>query len=87
MPTQLSLLDRDWCDRCVDMLCVVTNPGQQFTSDDLHKVFTTVPPHSNWWGILVAKLRHSQCFEKVGYRPSARPEANGRVVAVWRRKA
>jgi len=34
--------------------------------------------------VLFAKLKAEKRIERVGYRPSQRPEANGRVVAVWR---
>lgn len=84
MTTQLDLLQRDWCEDGLREVVCLTLPGDVFCADQLHE-WLPRPAHDGWWGILMAKLRRSPSFRKVGYRPSARPAANGRVVAVWRR--
>jgi len=88
MTHQLELTDlqRSWVD---DALAVIVRAKadmlpQTFTTDDLHAILPK-PEHPNWYGVLLAKLRNSGVVEKFGYKPSARPSANGRVVAVWRR--
>jgi hypothetical protein len=55
--------------------------GKEFTSDDIHGVVEP-PENVNLYGVLFAKLRRH--LERVGYRPSARPERNGGVVRVWK---
>ena len=84
MTTQLSLLDRSWCN--INSALLLTHmAGMEFTTDDAHKVLPQ-PENPNLIGVLFASLRCSGKIERTGYRPSARPEANGRVVAVWRVK-
>jgi len=56
--------------------------GLAFTADDLHARLPA-PAHQNWWGVLLAQLKNAGVIRKAGYRPSGRPQANGRVVAVW----
>ena len=84
MTTQLDLLQRDWCDNAEPLL-IANMRGASFTSDDLHEQFIA-PQHGNWWGVLMARMKNKGLVEKVGYRPSKRPEANGRPIAVWRIK-
>lgn len=82
MTTQLSLLDRDWVTLNSTVLLMAL-AGQEFTTDDAHRVFDE-PENRNLVGVMFAKLRCQGRIKRIGYRPSARAEANGRVVAVWR---
>lgn len=81
--TQLSLLDREWVTRqSPTVLAQMT--GKEFTTDDVHKVVSEQPDNRNLFGVLMATLRCQKKVTRVGYRQSERPEANKRVVAVWR---
>lgn len=82
MTTQLSLLDRDWVSQNIPVL-IQSLAGREFTTDDAHRVFSE-PENRNLVGVMFAKLRCQGRIKRIGYRASARPEANGRVVAVWR---
>lgn len=82
---QLDLLERDWIyDSSVLALEAMTGK-EYFTSDDLHECIPA-PSNLNWWGALIASMRSKGMIHRVGYGPSKRPEANGRVVALWRVK-
>lgn len=81
MTTQLSLLDRDWIEHSIpEVLRLMA--GRTFCADDLHGILPP-PEQRNWYGALMAKLRNQGLIEKVGYQPSARRAANGRVLALW----
>ena len=85
---QLELTDlrRDWVEDAVAVILrasTATLPDL-FTADDLHGILQP-PSNKNWFGIALAKLSNTGKVEKAGYQPSKRPEANGRIVAVWRR--
>lgn len=82
MNTQLNLLDRDWCNVNAPVVLSAMR-GREFTADEIHPLVSE-PDNKNLYGILFAVIKKH--LEKVGYRPSSRPEANGRVVAVWRVK-
>ena len=77
---QLDLLERDYVSRNIPVVLSAMR-DREFTADDIRGVVEP-PSHPNWTGVLFAQLRKH--LEKVGYRPSHRKEANGRVVAVWR---
>jgi len=81
---QLDLLQRDWCEKATPVLLQVARTFESFTADDLRD-FRSVPqpPHNNWWGVLMARMKALGLIRRVGYRASTRPEANGRVVALW----
>lgn len=81
---QLDLLQRDWCEKATPVLLQFAQTFENFTADDLRE-FQSVPqpPHSNWWGVLIARMKAKGLIRRIGYRTSTRPEANGRVVAVW----
>ena len=55
---------------------------RDFTTDNLHRLLDD-PPHSNWFGVLMARMKNKGLIRRKGYQPSARPEANGRPVAIW----
>jgi len=80
MKTQLDLLERDYVTRNSPLVLAAMR-GRDFTADDIHGVVEP-PSNQNWYGVLFAAIRRQ--LVKVGYRPSERKEANGRVVAVWR---
>lgn len=82
--TQLSLLDREWISTYAPV--VLATMRGQWTTDDLHAILPE-PEQKNWLGALIATLRNQGLIEKVGYRPSKRPEANGRAICVWRVKS
>lgn len=88
-PTQFTLplsdLKREWI-ATVALAVPALMAGLEFTTDDLHD-FLPEPGHPNWLGCAIAKLRNEGVIERLGYRQSQRPSANGRVVAVWRVKA
>lgn len=77
---QLDLLERDYVTRNLPILLSAMK-GREFTADDIHGVVNP-PQNVNWYGVLMSQARKH--LTKVGYRPSTRKEANGRVVAVWR---
>lgn len=81
MTTQLDLLDNAWCERMLPFV-LQKMAGREFTFDDVHTILPEPPEHDNLFGVLAAMLRRRA--EKIGYRASKRPEANGRVIAVWR---
>lgn len=81
--TQLSLIDRDWCGTYAGMV-LATFRGREFTADDVRRIVPE-PMSQNSWGALFVALRPR--LRKIGYRPSARPAANSRVVAVWEVKS
>lgn len=82
--TQLSLLDREWVAIHAPLVLTAMQ-GREFTSDCLHGLLPE-PDQRNHYGALIARLANQGLVEKIGYRPSQRKEANGRVVAVWRVK-
>ena len=84
MTTQLSLLDREWCDR-MEPVVLQTMRDKEFTADDLHRVCDT-PDNPNLYGVLTAKLRCAGRIVSVGFKTSERKERNGGVVRVWRVK-
>jgi len=81
---ELAALERDWVDSAYDLVWGLRQ-GSEFATDDLHDSLPR-PQHPNWWGVLLAKCRTVGIVEPIGYRPSLRPEANGRVIRVWRRR-
>jgi len=84
MTTQLDLLQRDWCDEAERLMLMLYGQNDTFTIDGLH-AWIPKPPHPNWWGVLMAKLRATGRYENTGARrKSNRPSANGRKVPVWR---
>ncbi len=84
---QLELADlrRPWVDEVMPTLAALLPGLGEFTADDLHGKLPE-PEHHNWYGVLVACARNAGLIERVGARPSKRPEANGRWLAVWKGK-
>lgn len=87
MTCQLSLLQRDWCERTASAISGAFAPGETFTSDMVReKHLVEEPEHGNWWGVALARLKNMGRIERIGYVTSTREEANGRPVALWRVK-
>lgn len=82
MTVQLELLKRSWCEEC-EPIVASSMKGRDFTTDDLHPILPK-PDHVNWFGVLLAIMKRKGKAARITYRASARPEANGRVVGVWR---
>ena len=80
---ELEGLKRDWLDEVAPRVAVLAPGLGEFTADDLHGKLPP-PQEFNWWGVLLAKLKNVGAIVRVGYKPSTRPQANGRVVSVWR---
>jgi hypothetical protein len=85
MTTQLDLLKRSWCEESAPVVQRVMRGGLEFTTDDLHPLLPP-PANKNWYGVLIAKLKKAGSIEYVGHRKSARAQANGRKVSVWKLK-
>ena len=83
---ELATLKRDWIEAVLPEVRGIIASLDEFTSDDLHERSGTKPEHVNWWGVLLAKLKNEGWIERINARPSRRPEANGRLVSVWRLK-
>ncbi len=81
MTTQLSLLDRAWCQQSAPVVLSAMR-GKRWSADDLHGLLPE-PEEKNLFGVLVAKLRCSGQIKRVGSEPSKRPEANGRHVGIY----
>ena len=78
---ELSEMRRDWIYDAVRLFpsIGITKP---FTTDQLHNFFTR-PPHDNYWGSLMARLKKQNYIRKIGYKVSDRPSANSRPVSLW----
>jgi len=88
MTVQLELptVKRQWIEDGMEALPHLTQGlPDLWSTDDLHPIMPR-PEHPNWWGCLLSAAKNAGLIERAGYQPSQRPEANGRVVAVWRRR-
>lgn len=76
---------RSGADRAVRHLAAT---GRDFTADDLRELGVTdlsnPREQAARWGSLLAAAKAEGLITEVGRRPSVRPSANGRKVAVWR---
>lgn len=79
---KLTDVERDWLEDAALTLEPMLHRFGRFTSDDLRRVLPP-PAGVNWFGILFAKLKNKGLIRRVSAQPSARPEANGRLVSVW----
>jgi len=85
MTHQLELADlkRDWIDGAADLLSrTLLARGNQITAETIRK-YVVAPPHENWFGCLVAKLRCTGKIKEVGRVKSSRPERNGAKITLW----
>lgn len=80
---ELAELKRDWVQESSASFAALTLPAV-WSADDLHGLLPE-PQERNWFGVLMAALKNRGLIEKAGYKPSTRPEANGRVIALWRK--
>ena len=75
-----------WISKAVDALRRIAAAQVEFTSDHLQAVLQERPPTPNAVGAAFSAASKMGICEKTGtWRPSTRPEAHGRAVAVWRR--
>ena len=74
---------RLWAEDELDRLI---DTGRPFTADDLRSVVGDPPDgaHVNGVGSLFTNATRAGRILMVGYRPSSRPQARGRVLRVWR---
>jgi hypothetical protein len=80
---ELTEIKRDWIDEAADLFTrTVGARGNQFTSELVLKHVLT-PPHPNWAGCLMAKLRCEGRIKEVGRVRSSRPERNGAKITLW----
>lgn len=87
--TQLALpltsLRRSWITQAKPVVVNYAATHGAFTSDDVRPLLTE-PEEPNWVGAVFAGLKSEGHIERVGYQTSTRPERNGSVLAVWKRK-
>ena len=76
---ELADLKRDWVEESAARFPALSLPAV-WSADDLHGLLPQ-PQERNWFGVLLASLKNRALIEKVGYKPSTRPEANGRGIA------
>ena len=81
MTTQLNLLQRDWCEFSEPVVLRMMR-GMPFTTDDIRH-YLPEPANVNYYGVLMARMKNKGLVARITYRPSKRPEANGRPIAVW----
>lgn len=85
MQTELCLneIKRAWIDDAINLLeHTLLARGNQVTAEDM-RLRVTPPPHPNWIGCMVAKLRCSGRIKEVGRVKSNRPERNGAKITLW----
>lgn len=80
---ELGTMKRDWVEDAAAQLVALLPGLGEFTFDDLHPILPK-PENENWFGVLAAKLRNHGLIRRVGAVASRRPEANGRLISVWR---
>ena len=75
-----------------EILAVISSfpKGRVFTSDEIRaeaeRLETRSPSHPNKWGMVLKRAKALWMVRQTGqYRPSARADANKRIVAVWER--
>lgn len=79
---ELAELKRAWIDEAEATFDRIKGTLGRFTADRLHAVLTA-PPHENWIGCLVARLRNTGKIRECGRVKSTRPERNGAKISVW----
>lgn len=80
----LTTIRRRWCDKNIPRIQQVARSLGRFTSDDIRGYQTIKEPaHPNWWGVAIAQMKNLGMIRRVGFRKSAREEANGRWIMLW----
>jgi hypothetical protein len=69
------------CDQAIRHLAAI--PGRRWTVEDLRNLGVPEPVSRNAWGARLNAASRAGVIKKVDYWPSRRPEAHGRVLAVW----
>lgn len=83
LPLQKVAEKNAWVGRMKSGFTTFFRVGTKFDVDKLHDVFAE-PGQPNAWGALVNALKEEGHIRKTGrYYPSARPEANGRIIWEW----
>jgi hypothetical protein len=81
---ELSELKRDWIDDAEkDFFNNRSILPAQFTSEHVLSMSLISPPHPNWVGCLMARLRNTGRIREVGRVRSSRPERNGAKITLW----
>ncbi len=78
---ELSELKRAWIDDSFQKFNA--RDIGQFSVEEL-RLFLSEPPHENWWGCLVAKLRCTGKIKEIGRVKSTRTERNGAKITLWK---
>jgi hypothetical protein len=79
----LSELKRVWIDDAAKTLDhTLLARGNEITVEDVRRLVLE-PPHTNWYGCLMARLKNSSRIREIGRVRSSRPEANGRKISLW----
>lgn len=82
---ELSTLKRSWVESAIPVVMDHIKDELPFVSDSLHGILPE-PEENNWFGLLIAQMKRRGLIERTGYMASERPERNGAVIAIWRKK-
>lgn len=75
---------RYWLAEAERVVLALARSGHTVTSDDLRERYQDEPSATGAAvGALFKRLAGQGQLELVGYRPSTRPQARGRVVGIW----
>ena len=80
---ELSEMRRDWIDLYAPTVVALLPALGDFTADDLRGKIPD-PPHPNWFGSLIARLRKLKLVVEVGRVRSTRSKRNGAKISAWR---
>jgi hypothetical protein len=80
---ELASLKRSWIESAIPLVLEHTKDRLPFVVDSLHDVLPK-PEDDHWYGILIARMKRQGLIERIGCQPSERPEANGRLISIWR---
>ena len=90
LETQLgldSLLDRDdaeeWTRKARFVIASFCAAGVPFTAEDMRQRMQSEPPAPNLVGAVFKSAASEGWIRQIGYRKARRPDAHGRVLAVW----
>ena len=74
----------DWLDAARESAALICRTHGAATSDDVLDVVGGAPPHLHH--NVIGGIFHSPMFERVGFRPTRRPQGHARIIGVWRLK-
>jgi hypothetical protein len=78
--------DEFWANTARSAIIALAETHESFTADELHAAGVPMPTNRNMIGAAFSAAARDDVIEHYGYRKSRRPERNGSVVSVWRRK-